>query len=50
MAKKTFTLSNTAMAVIAIVAGILVIFWFEYAKFIIGIFLIVWGIPSLINK
>ncbi|MGA2159440.1 MAG: hypothetical protein WB588_00505 [Dehalococcoidia bacterium] len=50
MAKKTITLSNTAMAVIAIVAGILVIFWFEYAKFIIGIFLIVWGILSLINK
>ena len=50
MTKKTITLSNIVMAVIVIVAGILVIFWFEYAKFIIGIFLIVWGILSLINK
>ncbi len=50
MAKKTIALSSTAMGVISILAGILVIFYFEYAKFIIGIFLIVWGILSLIDK
>ena len=50
MAKKTITLGNVAMGIIAIVAGILVIFYFEYAKFILGIFLIVWGTISIINK
>jgi len=48
--KKTITLGSVAMGIIAIVAGILVIFYFEYAKFIIGVFLIVWGILSIINK
>ena len=50
MAKKTITLGNIAIGIIAIVAGVLVIFWFEYAKFIIGVFLIVWGILSIVNK
>ena len=50
MSKKTITLSPVAMGIIAIIAGILVIFWWSYAQFIIGVFLIVWGILSIINK
>lgn len=50
MAKRTITLSNVAMGVIAIIAGILVIFWWSIAQFVIGVFLIVWGILSIINK
>ncbi|MCX6004219.1 MAG: DUF3096 domain-containing protein [Chloroflexi bacterium] len=50
MAKKTFTLSNVAMGVIAIIAGILIIFQWSLAQYILGIFLIVWGILSIVNK
>jgi cytochrome c biogenesis protein CcdA len=50
MAKKTVTLDNVALGVIAIIAGALVIFWWEWARYILGIFLIVWGILSLLNK
>ena len=50
MAKSHFNLSNTAKAVLAIIAGILCIFWFSAAQWIIGIFLIVWGILALIDK
>jgi hypothetical protein len=50
MANKNVALSGTALAVIAIVAGIMVLFWWDYARFIIGIFLIVWGILSLMKK
>jgi len=50
MAKKTFTLSTVAQGVIAIIAGVLVIFWWSIAQFVIGIFLIVWGILAIINR
>lgn len=50
MAKKNITLSNVALGVIAIIAGVLVIFWWYLAQYIIGIFLIVWGILSIMNK
>ena len=50
MAKKTITISGTAMAILAIIAGVLVIFKFALAQWIIGIFLIVWGVLALINR
>ncbi|MCX5996635.1 MAG: hypothetical protein NTV42_03245 [Chloroflexi bacterium] len=50
MASKHFSMSNTAKAVLAIIAGILLIFWFDMAKWILGIFLIVWGILALIDR
>jgi uncharacterized membrane protein HdeD (DUF308 family) len=50
MAKKTITLSSVAMGIIAIVAGILVIWQWWIAQYIIGIFLIVWGILTIIEK
>ena len=50
MANKSFTMSSTAKAILAIVAGILCIFWFSAAQWIIGIFLIVWGILALVDR
>jgi len=50
MAKKTFTISGTTMAVLAIVAGILILIWPDFVQWILGIFLIVWGVLALINR
>ena len=50
MASKHLSMSNTAKAVLAIIAGVLLIFWFDMAKWILGIFLIVWGILALIDR
>ena len=50
MAKRSFSISSVAMAVLAIVAGILVIFAFSIARWIIGIFLIVWGVLALLGR
>lgn len=50
MAKRNLTISSTVMAILAIIAGILVLFWFDVARWVLGIFLIVWGILALINK
>jgi uncharacterized membrane protein HdeD (DUF308 family) len=50
MAKKTITISGTTMAVLAIVAGILILIWPAFVQWILGIFLIVWGVLALINK
>lgn len=50
MASKHFSMSNTAKAVLAIIAGILCIFWFGAIQWILGIFLIVWGILTLIDR
>jgi uncharacterized membrane protein HdeD (DUF308 family) len=50
MAKKSITISGAAMAVLAIIAGIIVLFWFDAVRWVLGIFLIVWGVLALINK
>jgi len=50
MAKNSITLDNVALGIIAIVAGVLVIFMWNLAQYIIGIFLIVWGILSMMKK
>ncbi len=50
MAKKSITLSEVALGILAIVAGSLVIWKFYIAQWIIGIFLIVWGALTLIRK
>jgi len=50
MAKKSFSISSVAMAVLAIIAGILVIFAFHIAQWVIGIFLIVWGVLALLER
>jgi uncharacterized membrane protein HdeD (DUF308 family) len=50
MANKHINISNTAKAVLAIIAGILCLFWFSAVQWIVGIFLIVWGVLELIDK
>jgi uncharacterized membrane protein HdeD (DUF308 family) len=50
MAKKTITISGATMGILAIIAGILVLIWPDFVRWIVGIFLIVWGVLALINK
>ncbi|MBN2240663.1 MAG: DUF3096 domain-containing protein [Dehalococcoidales bacterium] len=38
------------MAILAIIAGLLVIVWPELVRWVIGIFLIIWGVLALINR
>ena len=47
---KSILKSGVVMAIIAIVAGVLVLIWPELVRWIIGIFLIVWGVLALINR
>jgi uncharacterized membrane protein HdeD (DUF308 family) len=46
----SLSVSGVAMGILAVVAGILVLIWPELVRWIIGIFLIVWGILAIINK
>jgi len=50
MAKKSITISGTAMAILAIIAGVLVLFWPSFVQWIVGIFLIVWGVLALLDR
>jgi len=50
MANKSFSMSNTAKAILAIVAGILCIWQPGLVTWIVGIFLIVWGILALVDR
>jgi uncharacterized membrane protein HdeD (DUF308 family) len=47
---KNFSLSTTAKAVLAIIAGVLVLFMPGAIVWIVGIFLIVWGVLALIDR
>ncbi len=42
--------SKLALGIIAIVAGLLCLFWFSALQWIVGIFLVVWGIITLLEK
>ena len=46
----SFNLSKTVLGIIAIVAGLLCLFWFSALQWIVGIFLIIWGILTLVGK
>ena len=50
MASNHFSMSNTAKAVLAIIAGILCIWQPGLVTWIIGIFLIIWGILALVDR
>ena len=50
MAKKSITISGTVMAILAIVAGVLILFNWLPLYLIVGVFLIVWGVLAVINK
>jgi uncharacterized membrane protein HdeD (DUF308 family) len=46
----SFNMSKTVKGIIAIVAGLLCLFWFSALQWIVGIFLVVWGIITLVEK
>lgn len=50
MAKKSITISGVTMGILAIVAGILILVWPSFIQWILGVFLIVWGVLAVINK
>jgi len=50
MAKKSITISGVAAGIIAIIAGVLILFNWLPLYLIVGVFLIVWGILAIINK
>jgi uncharacterized membrane protein HdeD (DUF308 family) len=50
MASKNFHISNVARAIIAIIAGVICLIWPGMAIWVLGIFLIVWGILTLIDR
>jgi uncharacterized membrane protein HdeD (DUF308 family) len=50
MAKKSITISGVTMGILAIVAGILILVWPNFVQWILGIFLIVWGVLALIKR
>ncbi len=45
-----FGLSKIVISIIAIVAGILILVLPDLLRWIVGIFLIVWGIVSMLGK
>jgi len=50
MAKKSIIISGVTMGILAIVAGILILVWPSFIQWILGVFLIVWGVLAVINK
>ncbi len=50
MNTKSISTSGVAIGILAIVAGVLVLIWPELVRWIIGIFLIVWGVLASINR
>jgi len=50
MNTKSILKSGVVMGIIAIVAGVLILIWPELVRWIIGIFLIVWGVLAIINR
>jgi hypothetical protein len=50
MASSGFRLSGTVIAILAIIAGVLVLFNWLPVQWVIGIFFIVWGVLELIGR
>jgi uncharacterized membrane protein HdeD (DUF308 family) len=50
MSKISILKGGVVIGIIAIVAGLLVLIWPELVRWIIGIFLIVWGVLAIVNK
>jgi hypothetical protein len=42
--------NNIILGLLAIIAGVMVLFWHDALELVVGIFLIVWGILVLIGK
>jgi uncharacterized membrane protein HdeD (DUF308 family) len=43
-------MSKTVLGIIAVVAGIIVIAWPDFLRWVIGVFLIVWGLMTILGK
>ena len=50
MDTKNISISGVAMGILALIAGLLVLFWFEAARWVLGIFIIIWGVLAIINR
>jgi uncharacterized membrane protein HdeD (DUF308 family) len=50
MDTKSISISGMTMGILAVVAGILVLIWPEFVRWIIGIFLIVWGVLAIVDR
>jgi uncharacterized membrane protein HdeD (DUF308 family) len=50
MNTKSISIGGVAMGILAVVAGLLVLIWPELVRWIIGIFLIIWGVLTIINR
>ncbi len=50
MANSGISVSAIAIGAIAVIAGILVILWGDFARYIIGAFFIIWGIMTMIRS
>ncbi len=50
MATKGVTSNALIIGILAIVAGVLVLFWPGLIRWIVGIFLIVWGVLAIIRR
>ena len=50
MDKNSISITWVAMGILAVVAGLLVLIWPDFVRWIIGIFLIVWGVLAIINR
>lgn len=47
---KNISISGLAMGILGVIAGILVLIWPDFVRWIIGIFLIVWGVLAIIDR
>ena len=50
MAKKSVSISGVAMGFIALIAGVLILFNWLPLQWVVGIFLIVWGVLAIIDR
>jgi len=50
MARKGFAISGLAAGIIALIAGVLILFQWLPLYLVVGIFLIVWGILAILNR
>jgi uncharacterized membrane protein HdeD (DUF308 family) len=50
MNTKSIAAGGVVMGIVTIVAGILVLFWFDAARWVLGIFLIVWGVLAMMTR
>ena len=50
MAGSNVSAMKIALGALAVIVGILIIVWGDFARWVIGGFFIVWGVLTLLNK